>query len=246
MHHIGPTGEATPFAARELAESLLTGPHYEPPYGGALQDEFAWHLVKYLREDARLQSEVAVERPGALFTLDFLVEAPRPDGTLRRVAFECGGARSLRDGQRLLRRDATVLATGGADAVYRLRGSDLLYHMEDVLYLVSQWEGEGEASPFSERGRINLKTLASPQAKTLRLRPEQASVLVTYPLDLGDEGAEVPAGERHLWHAANDLDPFILLRRLDRRFADVWAPYAEPGVEAPEAPGRLVALRKAS
>ncbi|HLT47965.1 MAG TPA: hypothetical protein VK002_12100 [Rubricoccaceae bacterium] len=249
MHHIGPTGEATPFSARELAESLLTGPHYEPPYAGALQDEFAWHLVKYLREDARLESEVAVERPGAFFALDFLVEAPLPDGTLRRVAFECGGARTLRDGQRLLRRDATVLAAGAADAVYRLRGSDLLYHMEDVLYLVSQWEGEGAGSPFSERGRINLRTLASPQAKALRLRPEQASVLVTYPLALDDEAGgdgAFEAGERALWHAANDLDPFILLRRLDRRFPDVWAPYAEPGAERPAVPHRLVPIRKAS
>jgi hypothetical protein len=255
MQHIGPTGEATPFTARELAESLLTGPHYEPPYAGALQDEFAWHLVKYLREDARLQSEVAVERPGAFFTLDFLVEAPAADGTPRRVAFECGGARTLRDGQRLLRRDATAIACGAADAVYRLRGSDLLYHMEDVLYLLSQWEGEdpqGTASAFSERGRINLKTLASPQAKALRLRPEQASVLVTYPLELDEEAGgdgEAPpfeAGERQLWHAANDLDPFILLRRLDRRFSDVWAPYAEPGAERPAPDHRFVPIRKAS
>lgn len=255
MHHIGPTGDATPFSAHELAESLLTGPHYEPPYAGALQDEFAWHLVKYLREDARLESEVAVERPGALFTLDFLVEAPAPGGTLRRVAFECGGARTLRDSRRLLRRDATVLAAGAADAVYRLRGSDLLYHMEDVLYLVSQWEGDGPvgsaASPFSERGRINLKTLASPQARALRLRPEQASVLVTYPLALDDEAeaggdGAFEAGERALWHAANGLDPFILLRRLDRRFPDVWAPYAEPGAEEPTPVHRLVPIRKAS
>jgi hypothetical protein len=251
MQHVGPNGEAAPFAARELAESLLTGPFYEPPYAGALQDEFAWHLVKYLREDLRLQSEVAVERPGAFFALDFLVEVPMdrsdPYGRLRRVAFECGGARTLADGRRLLLRDATVLASGAADAVYRLRGSDLLHHMEDVLYLVAQWEGDGDATPFSERGRINLKTLASPQARALRLRPEQASVLVTYPLDeeaAGDGATGV--AERDLWHAANDLDPFVLLRRLDRRFPDVWAPYAEPGALEPDPAHRLVPLRKAS
>jgi hypothetical protein len=140
-----------------------------------------------------------------------------------------------------------VLAAGAADVVYRLRGSDLLYHMEDVLYLVSQWEGDGATSPFSERGRINLKTLASPQAQALRLRPEQASVLVTYPLALDEEtGSTFEVGERALWHAANDLDPFILLRRLDRRFADVWGPYAEPGAEAPTPVHRLVPVRKAS
>ncbi len=252
MQHVGPHGEATPFAARELAESFLAGPFYEPPYAGALQDEFAWHLVKYLREDLRLQSEVPIERPGAFFALDFLIEVPLADGTTRKVAFECGGTKTLRDSQRLLRRDATVLASGAADAVYRLRGSDLLYHMEDVLFLVSQWEGEGargHASPFSERGRINLRTLASPHARALRLRPEQASVLVTYPLEeveAGGDGEAPDAPERLLWHAANGLNPFVLLRRLDRRFADVWAPYAEPGAEEPAPAHAFAPLRKAS
>src|SRR5690606_13057568 len=182
----------------------------------------------------------------------FLVEAPLADGTLRRIAFECGGTKTLRDARLLLRRDATLLAAGAVDAVYWLRGSDLLYHMEDVLYLVSRWEdggaraAGGAASPFSERGRINHKTLASPQARALRLRPEQASVLVTYPLDLDGETDGEAVGERHLWHAANDLDPFILLRRLDARFPDVWAPYAEPGAEEPTPVHRLVPVRKAS
>ncbi len=243
MQHLGPSGDARAFTAQDVADSLVTGPAYEPPYEGALQDEFAWHLVKYLREDVTLHSEVAVERPGAFFSVDFVATVPQPDGTLRRVAFECGGARTLRDHQRQLRRDATLLAADAADVVYRLRGSDLLYHMEDVLYLVSGWEGEGAGAPFSRRGRINLATLASPEAKTLRLRPEQSSVMVTYALDL--DGGEGGLGERQLWHAANGMNPFVLVRRLDRRFPEVWAPYAEP-VEAPVTPSRLVPLRKAS
>lgn len=239
MQHIRPSGDAHAFTARDFAESLVSGPSYDPPYEGALQDEFAWHLIKYLREDATLQSEVAVERPGAFFALDFVVTVPTPDGSVRRVAFECGGTRTLRDHQRQLRRDATVLGVDAADVVYRLRGSDLLYHMEDVLYLVSLWEGAAAASPFSDRGRINLATLASPEAKTLRLRPEQSSVMLTYAIDTESEDY---AAERHLWHAANGMNPFVLVRRLDRRFPDVWAPYAEPSAE----PSRLLPLRRAS
>ncbi|HEX8299726.1 MAG TPA: hypothetical protein VF594_11250, partial [Rubricoccaceae bacterium] len=61
--------------------SLLAGPevHVEPPYPGAVQDELAWHLVKYLREDARIASEVSVEIAAgpmhgpAYFTLDLAV-----------------------------------------------------------------------------------------------------------------------------------------------------------------------------
>jgi hypothetical protein len=225
-----------------LNPALLAGPevHVEPPYPGAIQDELAWHLVKYLREDARLRSEVGVEVPEgpghgpAYFTLDLVVDVPvdgLPGGT-RRVVFEAGSAGSpgaaLRDHDRLLRRDATVLAVGAADTVYRLRGTDLLHHMDDVLFLASQWD----ADVFSERGRINLRTLASPEAKALTIRPEQPSVLVPYALD-PDEAADAP--ERHLWHVANGQTPHVLVRRLDRRLPAVWAPHAADGF----APSRL-------
>ena len=209
----------------------LAGPevHVEPPYPGAVQDELAWHLVKYLREDARVTSEVGVEVPEgptngpAFFTLDLAVDVPVGDGATRRAVFEAGGARTARDHERLLRRDATVLAVGAADTVYRLRGSDLLHHMEDVLFLASQWERPGDADPFSERGRINLRTLASPEARAVAVRPEQPSILVPYALD-PDEASEAP--ERHLWHVANGQTPYILVRRLDRRLPAVWAPHA--------------------
>ena len=238
----GPQPAGTP--APPWAAAFTAGPHYEPPYPGAVQDELAWHLVKYLREDAVLHSEVEVEVPPgpghgpAFFTLDLVVDVPLEVGAgdppaVRRVAFETDSGRTLRDHERRLRRDATLLAHGAIDTVYRLRGSDLLGHMNDVLYLASQWD----ADVFSERGRINLKTLASPEARALTVRPEQPSVLVPYALG----GAE-DAPERHLWHVANGQAPHVLVRRLDRRFESVWGPYAERPLQKVEpAP-----LRKAS
>ena len=251
MHRLPTDGSAARrLDARDWAESLVSGPDYTPPYPGALQDEFAWHLVKYLRDDAHMEAEVQVELPGALFTLDFVVDLPvassapvrkgavrrvAPTGLRRRVGFELGGGRSLRDHNLRLRRDATLLANGAVDTVYRLRGSDLLHHMDDVLYLASQWD----ADVFSERGRINLKTLASPEARALDVRPEQPSVLVPYALSTDDA---VSAPERHLWHVANGEAPHILVRRLDRRFPSVWQPYADRLVE----PAKVIPLRKAS
>ena len=125
------------------------------------------------------------------------------------MAFECSGGRSLRDHQRRLRRDASVVASGAVDALYRLRGSDLLDHMDDTLYLVDQWETSAPDTVdlFSERGRINLHTLATREAKNIRLRPEQAAALVTYEIDPEQEEY---FSERHLWHAANGTNPFIL------------------------------------
>ena len=228
MHRVTSSSRPAPIPA------LLAGPevHVEPPYPGAVQDELAWHLAKYLREDARLESEATVEVTAgpshgpAYFTLDLAVDVPVDGlpGATRRVAFEAGspGRNPLRDHDRLLRRDATVLAVGAADAVVRLRGSDLLHHMEDVLFLVAQWDPE----LFSERGRINLRTLASPEARAVAVRAEQPSVLVPYALDPDDESA---SPERHLWHVANGQTPHILVRRLDRRLPAVWAPYAADG-----------------
>lgn len=226
MHRVtAPT--ALPSLSPDWASALVAGPHFVPPYPGAVQDELAWHLVKYLREDAVLQSEVEVEIPAgpdrapAFFTLDFVVEIPvdGAPGEVRRIAFEAGGGRTVADHERRLRRDATLLAYGVVDTVYRLRGSDLAHRIEDVLFLVSQWD----ADAFSERGRINLKTLASREARGVALRPEQPSVLVPYAAGdgTGDDA------ERDLWHVANGLAPHVLVRRLDRRFADVWGAYAE-------------------
>ena len=235
------------------AESLFAGPHYEPPYPGAVQDELAWHLVKVLREDARLRSEVEVEIPAshdwprsgtgpAFFTLDLVVDVPVGDGQVRRVAFEAAGGRGLRDHDRRLRRDATLLAHGAVDTIYRLRGSDLLGHMDDVLYLASQWD----ADVFSDRGRINLGTLASPEARQVTVRPEQPSVLVPYALPPPDALAEAASAERHLWHVANGQAPHVLVRRLDRRFESVWGAYADRPLRRVDLAVQRPPLRKAS
>ncbi|MEL6616813.1 MAG: hypothetical protein AAFQ43_13805, partial [Bacteroidota bacterium] len=212
MHRVSPSGSAARVTPHDWAASLLSGPAVEPPppYAGAIHDEFAWHVVKYLSDRAVLRSEHPVEPtdrlPGALFTFDFAIEVPTASGgsasgEIRRVAFEIGGARSLREHQRQLRRDATVLASGAADAVYRLRGSDLLDHMEDVLFLVAQWDPE----LVSVRGRINLTTLAGPEVKALSIRPEQPSALVPYALTTDDPS-------RALWHVANGEAPHVLVR----------------------------------
>ncbi len=224
----------------------MVGPYHEPPYPGAVQDELAWHLVKVLREDARLRSEVEVEIPAshdwpqsgtgpAFFTLDLVVEVPVGDGQVRRVAFESAGGRGLRDHDRRLRRDATLLAHGVVDTVYRLRGSDLLGHMDDVLYLASQWD----ADVFSDRGRVNLATLSSPEARQVTVRPEQPSILVPYALS--DD-----APERHLWHVANGQAPHILVRRLDRRVESVWGAYADRPMRRLDLAAERPVLRKAS
>jgi hypothetical protein len=105
--------------------------------------------------------------------------------------------------------------------------------MDDCLHLVAQWEKTAPHTPdlFSERGRINLTTLATREAKNLRLRPEQAAALVTY--EINPEKEEY-FSERHLWHTANGTNPFILLRRFDRRFSEAWEVHVDEAVARPQ------------
>lgn len=196
--------------------------HVEPPYPGAIQDELAWHLVKYIPEDVRLSTEVAFEiapsvfRHPAFYTVDLVLSLP----TGSRIGFEVSGThRNLRDHDRLLRRDAALLDSGSVQTIYRLRGSDLLHRIEDVLWLASEWD----PAAFSQRGAINLRTLALPETKAAKPRPEQPSVLVAYPLD-GDETQEPTAST--LWNVANGKLPNILVRRLSVEYPAVWKPYA--------------------
>lgn len=200
----------------------LAGPRYVPPYPGAAEDELAWHLVKYLHDDAVLRADVEIEAPGAaFFLLDFVVDVPVGDA-VRRIAVEVADDRTEADHERRLRRDATLLSLGAVDTVYRLRAGDVDARVHDVLSLMSRWDPDA----FSARGRVNLRTLAGREAGGVVLRPEQASVVVPYaPADDASE----------LWHTANGTPPYLHVRRLDRRFPDAWRAFAPPVLRLVEA-----------
>ncbi len=207
----------------------LAGPRYLPPYPGAAEDELAWHLVKYLHDDAVLRADVEVEAPNAaFFLLDFVIDVPvgppgGPGDTVRRIAVEVADDRTDTDHERRLRRDATLLSLGAIDTVYRLRPGDVDARVHDVLYLMSRWDTDA----FSARGRVNLRTLAGREADGVVLRPEQPSVVVPYAP--ADDAAE-------LWHAANGTPPYVHVRRLDRRFPEAWRAFAPPVLRLVEAP----------
>ena len=92
---------------------------------------------------------------------------------------------------------------------------------------------------FSERGRVNLQTLATPEARQMTVRPEQPSILVPYSVADGDaDGA--------LWHVANGRVPHVLVRRLDRRVESVWGAYADRPMRRVDLAAGRPPLRKAS
>lgn len=62
------------------------------------------------------------------------------------------------------------------DVLYRLRPTDIIHRLADVLYLVAQWE----PALFSDRGRTNLERLASPEARAATVRATDRDVMLTY------------------------------------------------------------------
>ena len=86
------------------------------------------------------------------FVLDFLIESP----SLGKTAFECDG-KEFHNKSRDEWRDAMILGATNINTIYRLRGSDLTYHINDVLYVIANYTPD----IFSGRGVLNLKQLAS-------------------------------------------------------------------------------------
>jgi hypothetical protein len=205
--YIARSSRPTPDApdAHPLVEPSL---FYDPPYERPLEDEFAWHLVKYLTPISGLQYQVRVETVAMPTWVDFLVEHGA-----RRVGFEVGEVDEA-DTQALHYRDALLLGTGAVDVLYRFRGADLMYRIHDALHLAAKWD----ADLFSARGRINLRTLASPEARAHQPRPHDAVACVAY---APPEPATTPDGEAFAW-PGDDVPNELVVRRLARARPGAW------------------------
>lgn len=213
-----PTGPATDpsGASGALMEPSL---FYDPPYDNSLDDTFAWHLVKYLAPTSGLRYKVSAPAAGRLRPgIDFLVE----QGT-RRIAFMIDTPGAEAD-DRL--HDGLLMGLGAVDVLYRFRAEDLSHRLHDVLYLASRWDPD----LFSERGRINLNTLASPEARacqpgaadtSVQLRYTQADPAHSHAFDL--QAPDAPRSTR------------CVVRRLSQQHATGWKAAYERAVEQVDA-----------
>jgi len=149
---------------------------YDPPYESALHDEFAWHLVKYLKRGSGLRYHVEAQASACQAArIDFVVE----QGAWR-VGFMCGSSDAGVEHDR--QRDALCMEGAAVDVLYRLRAEDIECRLHDALLLVGRWD----TALFSDRGRINLNTLAAPEARAIHPLPTDTVITVSY-----DEAAPV-------------------------------------------------------
>lgn len=173
---------------------------YDPPYDSPIEDLFAYHFVKYASESAALTPQVEVETLCGRFFLDFVLSGS--DGS--RIAVECDG-KEFHDFSRDEWRDAMILGERHVDAIYRLRGADIVHNIVCALYVMSRLD----PSLFSDRGLINLNTLAP---RTLRdAEIAQDASIIDFSEQNDGELARlwlyvrrscVPNGERRFWQTA--------------------------------------------
>jgi hypothetical protein len=109
------------------------------------------------------------------FCRSFIVDFVLRDSSDYRVGVECDG-KKFHDASRDEWRDAMIIGENHLDAIYRLRGSDINYYIEDVLYLIA----ELEPSLFSPRAASNLKVLASPEVKEICKGHDRDIYLIHY------------------------------------------------------------------
>lgn len=91
------------------------------------------------------------------------------------------------------------------DVIYRFRGSDITYYIEDLLYILSKLEPD----LFSLRGKINLSTLSTQEARALKYSTEEERHAITYrstdnggSLLIENWRRDVPADRRAFWQTA--------------------------------------------
>lgn len=134
----------------------MNQPFFNPPYDSPIEERFAYHAVKYLDERIKFVPQYEVTTICGRFVVDFVAETESG----YKIGFECDG-KEFHDESRDEWRDAMILGADAVHTMYRLKGSDITYHLDDVLFVLSFFEPE----IFSERGRINLTSLASESAK---------------------------------------------------------------------------------
>jgi len=171
-----------------------------PPYDSPLEDTFAYHLAKYAGDDIQIDSQVPANTICRLFLMDFVAHSPR----IGRIGIECDG-KEFHNDSRDEWRDAMILGTNTVDVIYRVRGSDITHHINDVLYCLAQLE----PGLCSERGEINLRTLASSEARKLFLTKDEDLYHVHYTQDekegslfLETRRLRIPQGQRRFWQSA--------------------------------------------
>lgn len=173
---------------------------HTPLNSSPIEDKFLYNYAKYASDEVIIKPQYNVTTLCGLFIIDFVLITS--DGY--RVGIECDG-REFHDESRDEWRDAMILGENHVDSIYRLRGSDINYHIEDVLYLILSLE----PTLFSERGFKNLNLLSSSEIQNFAKSHAQDIYSVTWEAEeslcairIETRRRIIPNGQRRFWNVA--------------------------------------------
>lgn len=149
-----------------------------------IERDFALMGMKRFKAGSGLRAQVPFKTYLSRRRVDFVVFV---DGMA--IGLECDGRDFHEDIEADRGRDADLVASGCLDAVYRIRGTDIWNHMEDLVYSLSVLEpalfderSRGialvEASPICERSWEELDAKQKTFAQTWIIRCEDDSQLM--------------------------------------------------------------------
>ena len=187
---------------------------YQPPYHTMLEDDLAWHLTKYLADEAALQHNATIRTLYADYNVDFLVEFGK-----QRIGFMCGQMDWDTDHAIANFKDALLIDAGGVDVLYRFDTADLQERMHDCLQLVAAWN----PALFSQRGLVNLAMLASTATTAFQPSFALSQFTVTLDADLEENKMEDEfGGEVFAWPRRESDNKEIHFRRMCRHHPAAW------------------------
>lgn len=178
--------------------------------------------MKYIESSVLLHKQFEIKTICGLFRVDFVIETDD-----LKVGIECDGA-DYHDWTRDEWRDAMILGTNNIDFMYRLRGTDIYRHVEDILYVISR----NHPALFSERGVLNLASLASDGAQEycpnapfsfLAIRYWDEDGRVTDSLAIDVRQRNIPDGTKQVWQSYFNrarLKPGLTLDELIKDYND--------------------------
>jgi hypothetical protein len=116
-----------------------------------IEEDFLRQILKHISDDVKLEAQVEMPTRWGMFRADFMVTTSA--GV--RIVYECDGA-DFHDAWLDDWRDVLTLGEKRAERVVRLRGQDIVYHLNDLLYALCRTNPE----VFSVQGRSRLERLA--------------------------------------------------------------------------------------
>lgn len=173
---------------------------YAPPYDSPIEDAFAKTYAPWAAENVTFTPQVKTETLCGNFILDFLITT----SSGYRVAIECDG-RDFHESSRDEWRDAMILGSNHTDAIYRLRGEDINFRLDDIMYILSSLE----PAIFDARALPRFKAIASPQLLEMKLEVSVDNYITSFDraYDKGFIHVEarrqiIPKGQRRFWKTA--------------------------------------------